>query len=87
MPDYEEIKRSALKELKSLNRKVIPGIWEKIKALSKNPRPANCKKLTGSKNSYRLPLASYRIVYQIDDNSKVVTIYAVGHRKDIYRKS
>lgn len=86
MTGYEvELKRSALKELKSLDKKIASSALLKIKGLSKNPRPSNCKKLIGSKNSYRLPFASYRIVYQIDDNSKTVTIYAIGHRKDIYR--
>lgn len=86
MAGYEvQIKKSALKELKSLDRKLIPAILDKIKRLSSNPRPASSKKLTGSKNSYRLPHASYRILYQVNDNEKVVTIYAVGHRRDIYR--
>jgi mRNA interferase RelE/StbE len=86
MPAYRiEIKKSAVKEIKSLDKKVIPPIWEKIKTLSKNPRPPSSKKLTGSIKSYRLPVASYRILYQIDDSTKTITVYAVGHRKEIYR--
>jgi mRNA-degrading endonuclease RelE of RelBE toxin-antitoxin system len=28
---------------------------------------------------------NYRIIYLIDDKPSIVTIFKVGHRKDIYR--
>jgi len=28
----------------------------------------------------------YRIVYVVDDDARVVTIAAVGHRREIYRR-
>jgi mRNA interferase RelE/StbE len=86
MPAYSvEIKKSAAKEIESLDRKFIPLVWKKINSLSKNPRPASSQKLTGSKTSYSLPLGSYRILYQINDRLRTVIIYAVGHRREIYR--
>lgn len=80
-----KIKKSALKEIESIDKKFIPLIWKKIKSLKRNPRLSSSKKLKGSKKSYRLVAASYRIIYQIDDDTRIVTVYAVGHRKDIYR--
>jgi mRNA interferase RelE/StbE len=86
MPSYKvEIKKSAVKEIESLGKKIIPTIWQKIESLARNPRPPACQKLTGSKKSYRLRVASFRILYQVDDRSRIVTVYSVGHRREVYR--
>lgn len=78
-------KPSALKELNDLNNKDVKSIMDKITALEKNPRPVNCKKLKGSnENIYRIRIGVYRVIYNIDDGIKVVSIRDVGHRKDIY---
>ena len=43
------------------------------------------KKLRGFVSRYRLRQGNYRIVYEIDEERKVVRIFIVGHRKDVYR--
>ena len=43
----------------------------------------NVKKLKGSSNEYRLRVGDYRALFALE--SRTVTIYAVGARKDIYR--
>jgi mRNA interferase RelE/StbE len=78
-------KPSALKELNDLNNKDVKRIMEKITALEEVPRPVNCKKLKGSnENLYRIRIGDYRVIYNIDDGIKVVSIRDVGNRKDIY---
>ena len=57
-----------------------------IVALEENPRPHGCVKFEGSKNEYRIRIGDYRILYQVDDSKKVVTIARVNHRRDSYRK-
>ncbi len=57
-----------------------------IKALAENPRPANCRKLTGSKNDWRIRIGDYRVLYEIDEKAKAVRIMRVRHRREIYRK-
>ena len=47
--------------------------------------PHGCGKLTGSLNSYRLRVGNYRILYVIDDAEALVTVFAVGHRREVYR--
>ena len=56
-----------------------------IQNLTSEPRPSSSRKLTGSENSHRLRVGAYRVLYQIDTRAKNVTIYAVGHRREIYR--
>jgi mRNA interferase RelE/StbE len=78
-------KPSALKELNDLNNKDVKRIMEKITALEEEPRPVNCKKLKGSnENLYRIRIGDYRVIYNIDDGIKVVSIRDVGNRKDVY---
>jgi mRNA interferase RelE/StbE len=79
------LKKSVLKEIERLDSNIVRQIISKIDSLSVNPRPFQSLKLSGSERSYRLRVGDYRILYQIDETAKLVTVYAVGHRKDIYR--
>ena len=82
-----EVKKSALKDIEKLDRKIVAQIFRKIESLANNPRPIQSLKLSGSERSHRLRIGSYRILYQIDDDLKLITIFAVGHRKDIYKNT
>jgi mRNA interferase RelE/StbE len=79
-----EIKRSAVKEIERLPRREILIILDKIKLLADDPRPADCKKLSGQ-GKYRVRCGNYRILYLIADDVLIVYIVKVGHRKDVYR--
>jgi mRNA interferase RelE/StbE len=61
-------------------------IVEKMAGLGSNPRPHNSEKLAGYDDRYRIRQGHYRIVYLIDDSRHEVTIFKVGHRKDVYRR-
>ncbi len=85
MAEYKiEIKRSAVKELKRLLKNDLQKVLSRIERLSKNPRPADCQKLS-SQEKYRIRQGVYRILYSIEDNVLVVYIVKVGHRKNVYR--
>jgi len=87
MASYEvRMTRSAEKELVGLSRALVSVIWQKIKALGDQPRPTQARKLRGAEKAYRLRVRTYRVVYTIDDEQKLVTITAIRHRKDIYRQ-
>ncbi len=53
-------------------------------ALEENPRPFDIKKLHGQEG-YRLRVDDYRVLFTIDDSTKTVMTYAIGHRRQIYR--
>ncbi len=72
------------KELRAINPKDLPAINEKIKSLAQQPRQHQTKKLKGV-DGYRLRVGKYRILYEIDDKTKTVTIFRVLHRKEVYR--
>lgn len=79
-------KTSARKELDSIADPEFLRIDKAILALKNQPRPyPQSKKLEGE-NKFRLRVGDYRIVYEIDDKQKTVTVYRVRHRKDVYRR-
>jgi mRNA interferase RelE/StbE len=78
------LKRSAEKELDALQANRRERIVKHLLTLEENPRPAGSKKLQGQE-SYRLRVGDYRVLYSIDDQTKQVTIIAVGHRREVYR--
>ena len=52
--------------------------------LERNPRPSDAKRLRGT-TDYSLRVGTYRVLYDIDDKSRVVTVYRVKHRRDAHR--
>jgi mRNA interferase RelE/StbE len=87
MTSYKiEWKQSAKKELKKLDRQIIPRILQAVESLADNPYSSGSKKLIGSKSNYRLRVGDYRIVYNIQSSILTIEIIKVGHRRDIYRQ-
>lgn len=60
-------------------------ILDRIEALAAEPRPTGMQKLT-ELNAYRIRVRDHRIVYEIDDAARTVTITRVRHRREVYRK-
>ncbi len=77
---------AAEKSLSKLPKKMQVRIQGAITTLASNPVPPVTKKLVG-RDSYRLRVSDYRIVYSIHENILTVKIISVGHRREIYRKN
>jgi mRNA interferase RelE/StbE len=78
------IKPSAVKELEALQAKDRRRIISKIQSLAEEPRPRGCEKLSG-RDRYRLRQGDFRILFELDDDARAVTVVKIGHRRDIYR--
>lgn len=78
------ILRRAQKVIGDLPENRRDAIAEVIYALASEPRPHGYKKLAG-RDGYRLRVGDYRVVYEIDDRAKQITVLDVGHRRNIYR--
>ena len=79
-----ELKQSAQKELDALPDEVFARIDRKILALADNLRPAGCKKLRGYKDLWRVRVGDWRVLYVVEDASKLVTITRIAHRREVY---
>jgi mRNA interferase RelE/StbE len=77
-------KKSVEKDFKSIPKKDLKKILDRIEMLAEDPRPAGSEKLTGHER-YRVRQGLYRIVYSIQDDELTVWVVKVGHRKDVYR--
>ena len=78
------ILRRAQRELASLSRDAYESVREAVRALSTEPRPRGCQKLTG-RPGRRMRVGNYRVIYEIDEPQRRVTVLHVGHRRDVYR--
>mgnify|MGYP002626474427 CR=1 FL=1 len=80
------IKPSAGKELEAVgSRGDRLRIVQRIHALAEDSRPPGSEKLAGYDDRYRVRQGNYRGVYLVDDKRREVTIYGIGHRREVYR--
>jgi mRNA interferase RelE/StbE len=77
------ILRRAQKELADLPHLVYDRVKQSILDLASNPRPGQTHKLV-SRDGWRIRVGDYRVIYEIDDTEKTVTVLHVGHRRDVY---
>jgi len=81
-----EWKRSALREVKALDRQVVPRIIEAVESLPSDPFPSGVRKLQGSWHTYRIRVGEYRVIYDVLPSRLLIQIVRVRHRKDAYRR-
>jgi mRNA interferase RelE/StbE len=87
MPEYAlEIAKSVEKDLRKIPTNMHGVFFNEIENLSINPFPeSRYKKLKGTKQSYRLRVGNYRVLYEVDTAVLLITVYRIRHRKDSYR--
>jgi mRNA interferase RelE/StbE len=79
------IENSAKKDFDNLNQKELHRVALKINQLKDEPRPYGTVKLKNSDNDYRIRIGDYRVVYEINDDLKTITVFRVKHRKNVYK--
>jgi len=79
-----EVSHIAHRQIRRLPTQTQERVNRAIARLAENPRPPGAKKLT-ARDGYRVRAGDYRILYQVDDGTKVVIIYRVMSRGDVYR--
>lgn len=78
-------KESAEKDLKKIPKTLLKNIIRKISALENNPYHYGYVKLSGSEGFYRIRTGDYRVIYSADNKAKVLTVWYIRHRKDVYK--
>lgn len=77
------IRKSAIKDLRSIDTKEKKKIYLKISELENFPNVSNIKRLTNFEPAYRLRIGNYRILFDIVDD--VLEIGRILHRKNSYK--
>ena len=80
-----DVRPRARRSLRQLDPSVRKVIGQLIDGLATEPRPSGAVALTGHHTYLRVRSGDYRVIYTVDDPARVVTIAAVGHRREIYR--
>jgi mRNA interferase RelE/StbE len=76
----------AAREIERLPEKYATAVVEALHAIAANPRQRGKPlrfELEGRWSARRGP---YRVVYAIDEPSQTVTVLAIAHRADVYRR-
>ncbi len=79
---YDE---EALKNLEKLEKKIRKRIFEKISSTKENPFHY-FERLT-ARDEYKLRVGDYRVIADIDEKTKRISILFVDHRKNVYKKN
>ncbi|WP_417912159.1 type II toxin-antitoxin system RelE family toxin [Candidatus Electronema sp. TJ] len=77
------LRKSAVKDLKKIDRQDKEAIHAKILELASSPDVSNIKKLTNFEPAYRLRAGDYRILFDVSEDA--VEIDLVLHRKESYK--
>ena len=78
-----ELRLRVQDKLDSLPESDREMVMDALISLEENPRPRGMEKIRG-KELWRVRKGDYRVVYDIDDDAKIVTVVRIGHRKDVY---
>ena len=81
-----EWKASASRELRNLPREIIAQIVDGVTDLGDDPFPSGIKKLAGAHHTYRIHFGSYRVIYTVSRDNRIVAIIRVGHRQSVYKR-
>lgn len=74
--------RRALRRLDAAARK---DVLATMRALATDPRPPGARALKGHRPYLRVRSGDYRVIYAVDDATRVVRVVVVGHRREVYR--
>jgi mRNA interferase RelE/StbE len=75
------------KDIAGIPQRMQTSLRARIGALAENPRPPDAVRLQhqrSGENYHRIRVGDYRIVYDIQDDIRLVRIVLVGHRRDVY---
>lgn len=85
MPSYTIfLTKKAHKQLDKLTNNIAEPIIEAISNLENEPRPNGSIKLKG-RDSYRIRVGNYRVIYEIHDDELIIDVIVLGYRKDVYK--
>jgi len=79
-----KIEKKVKKSLKKLSISDYKAVKKTILNLANEPRPFGYEKLK-SREGYRLRQGNYRILYDIQDDIKIVEIIKIAHRREVYK--
>lgn len=86
---YEvRIRPSAEKDIKGLPEATMVRVARALRALGEDPRPAGSLAVKGEPpGNCRVRVGSFRIGYEVVDETRTVWVWQVGNRRDFCKKA
>ncbi len=84
MPYEVRLKDKAEKQLNKPPKNDKTRIIGRMLSFKENPLLYGAEKLQGVQG-YRIRVGDYRILYTIEKESKIVHVFRIKHRRDVYR--
>ena len=83
-----ELRPAAARELRKLDRPARDRIAKVLALLAEDPRPPAAKMLVSDDlpRLWRVRTGDYRVIYSIDDQTVLVLVVNVRHRREAYRR-
>jgi len=77
----------AVKGFQKLPKNKALDLKTKLETLAKNPYLPNnnLAPLSGTKNSFRLRLGDYRVLYELDNRRQIIYIHRIKPRGEVYK--
>ncbi|QFS44089.1 type II toxin-antitoxin system RelE family toxin [Nostoc sphaeroides] len=73
---------SAVQKITELDSELQQRLAQKLEELALNPRSEDAHPLKETERLYKVLLGEYRIIYQIEEQSLLVTVIKIAHLKD-----
>ena len=79
--------KSALKVLRKIQPKRAVAILDKMDEIAQDPFKADnlITPLEGVENGYRRRFGDWRVLYTIDDEIRILEVFKIGSRGDVYK--
>ena len=79
-PQFE---KGALRDLKKLDKPVAIRIVKRTQDVAE--RGYGFEPLTNLRYGWKIRVGTYRALCDVDFDTKIIRVYVIGHRRDIYR--
>lgn len=84
--DYKLIyHKSSLKFIAKQEKAIQKRIAEGLKGLLEIPPEGDIKSMKGYEELYRLRIGTFRILFNVNHDEKIIYIQTIGNRGDIYK--
>jgi mRNA-degrading endonuclease RelE of RelBE toxin-antitoxin system len=75
----------ARRQLERLPESAAAAILETLLAIRENPRRIGKPLVLEHHGRFSARRGPYRVIYELDESARLVTVVAIGHRRDVYR--
>lgn len=76
----------ARRQFDRLPIEVAAAVLETLGAIAENPRRLGKPLMFEHEGRFSARRGPYRLIYELDDDARLVRVVAIGHRRDIYRR-